>query len=41
MASILLVDDSEMIQKTVSQVLQKVGHEVAVAGTVARGSLWP
>ena len=37
MASILLVDDSEMIQKTVSQVLQKVGHEVAVAGTVREG----
>ena len=37
MASILLVDDSEMIQKTVSHVLQRVGHEVAVAGTVREG----
>ena len=37
MASILLVDDSVMIQKTVQHVLRKVGHQVEVAGTVRDG----
>ena len=37
MASILLVDDSVMIQKMVQHVLRKVGHQVELAGTVRDG----
>ncbi len=37
MASILAVDDSELVRKTVQVVLQKAGHEVALAQNARDG----
>ncbi|HJP29890.1 MAG: response regulator [Candidatus Latescibacteria bacterium] len=37
MASILVVDDSEMVQRAVSAVLSRKGHEVVIAGKAVDG----